>query len=279
MSAFKETKIPKSATLRTVPSIIVPTGQEVDVLVLKVDTNRRRISLGMKQFLDNPWGKFSAEHPIGTIIEGTVRNVADFGIFVSLNADMDGLVHISDVKWGSSHGKVLDGYEPGDTVKVQILAIDSHKGRVSLGIKQITDDPFAPLLEKYHQGDVVTCIVKNVTTSGIGVSIVDFDDIAIFIKRHSLSADHSEQDPKRFHVGEKVDAIITDIKKDTNVVILSIRALEERTKEDAVKHYGSENSGAFLGDILKNHFDEKGYRKEGISTLRENKIKKDHDKL
>ena len=230
------------------PGKIVSTSQQVEVMVLDVDLSKRRISLGLKQCTNNPWEDLSATYPVGTEIEGEIRNITEFGLFVGLNDDIDGLVHLSDISWENAGEEVLEGFAKGDMVKAKVLDIDVNKERISLGIKQLTDDPFAGQADAYRKGEVVTCTVNAVTDSGIEVTIGE--NMTGFIRRTDLSRDRAEQRADRFAVGEKVDAIVTSVDKKTRKLSLSIKARESAEEKQAMAEFGSSDSGASLGDIL-----------------------------
>ena len=230
------------------PGKIVSTSQQVEVMVLDVDLSKRRISLGLKQCTNNPWEDLSATYPVGTEIDGEIRNITEFGLFVGLNDDIDGLVHLSDISWENAGEEALEGFTKGDMVKAKVLDIDVNKERISLGIKQLTDDPFAGQADAYRKGEVVTCTVNAVTDSGIDVTIGE--NMTGFIRRTDLSRDRAEQRADRFAVGEKVDAIVTSVDKKTRKLSLSIKARESAEEKQAMAEFGSSDSGASLGDIL-----------------------------
>ena len=230
------------------PGKIVSTSQQVEVMVLDVDLSKRRISLGLKQCTNNPWEDLSATYPVGTEIDGEIRNITEFGLFVGLNEDIDGLVHLSDISWENAGEEALEGFTKGDMVKAKVLDIDVNKERISLGIKQLTDDPFAGQADAYRKGEVVTCTVSAVTDNGIDVTIAE--NMTGFIRRTDLSRDRAEQRADRFAVGEKVDAIVTSVDKKTRKLSLSIKARESAEEKQAMAEFGSSDSGASLGDIL-----------------------------
>jgi small subunit ribosomal protein S1 len=230
------------------PGKIVSTSQQVEVMVLDVDLSKRRISLGLKQCTNNPWEDLSATYPVGTEIDGEIRNITEFGLFVGLNDDIDGLVHLSDISWENAGEEALEGFTKGDIVKAKVLDIDVNKERISLGIKQLSDDPFAGQADAYRKGEVVTCTVNAVTDSGIDVTIGE--NMTGFIRRTDLSRDRAEQRADRFAVGEKVDAIVTSVDKKTRKLSLSIKARESAEEKQAMAEFGSSDSGASLGDIL-----------------------------
>ena len=231
------------------PGKIVSTSQQVDVQVLEVDAQKRRISLGLKQTQDNPWDSFLAAHPKGSVIEGPIRNITEFGLFVGLDGGVDGMVHLSDLDWNRSGDEAIKDYKKGDTVKAVVLDVDPQKERISLGIKQVGGDPMESV-GKLKKGSQVTCEVMAVQDSGIEVKIAD-SDMTTFIKRSDLSRDRSEQRPERFNVGDKVDAAIINIDKNSRRITVSIKALEIAEEKQAVAQYGSSDSGASLGDIFK----------------------------
>ena len=230
------------------PGKIVSTSQQVEVMVLDVDLSKRRISLGLKQCTNNPWEDLSATYPVGTEIDGEIRNITEFGLFVGLNDDIDGLVHLSDISWENAGEEALEGFTKGDMVKAKVLDIDVNKERISLGIKQLTDDPFAGQADAYRKGEVVTCTISAVTDNGIDVTIGE--NMTGFIRRTDLSRDRAEQRADRFAVGEKVDAIVTSVDKKTRKLSLSIKARESAEEKQAMAEFGSSDSGASLGDIL-----------------------------
>ncbi|GGA42284.1 30S ribosomal protein S1 [Pelagibacterium lentulum] len=238
------------------PGKIVSTSQEVEVVVLEVDPDKRRISLGLKQTLANPWESFADKFPVGAEIEGEVKNKTEFGLFIGLDGDVDGMVHLSDLDWNRPGEEALEDYNRGDIVKAKVLDVDIEKERISLGIKQLGSDPFADAAagaagggDGLRKGAVVTATVTAVTDGGIEVQIAD-TDLTAFIRRADLSRDREDQRPERFAVGEKLDARITQFDKKTRRIGMSIKALEIAEEKEAVAQYGSSDSGASLGDIL-----------------------------
>ncbi len=231
------------------PGKIVSTSQAVEVQILEVDPNKRRISLGLKQTQDNPWDSFLTSHPKGSVVEGPVRNITEFGLFIGLDGGVDGMVHLSDLDWQKAGDEVIKDYKKGDTVKAVVLDVDSAKERISLGIKQLAGDPL-DTLAKYKKGDAVTCEVVLVEANGLQVKVAD-TDITSYIKRSDLSRDRSEQRPERFNVGDKVDAQVLTFDKHSRRISLSIKALEIAEEKQAVAQYCSSDSGASLGDIFK----------------------------
>ena len=231
------------------PSSIVTPGQEVDVMVLEVDEYKRRISLGLKQTLSNPWETFAERHPIGSTIEGEVKNITEFGLFVGIEDDMDGMVHLSDLDWDRSGDDAIRDYQKGDVVQAKILDVDPDKERISLGIKQVANDPMESMGELQRGADV-TCEVTSVENGGIEVRVGGDGGPKAFIRKSDLSRDRNEQRPERFAVGDKVDARITAVDRASRRLSLSIKAREMAEEKKAVEEFGSADSGASLGDIL-----------------------------
>ena len=230
------------------PGKIVSTSQEVDVQILEVDPVKRRISLGLKQTMRNPWEAFVEKYPPGSVIEGDVKNKTEFGLFLGLDGDVDGMVHLSDLDWKRPGEQVIEEYKKGDKVKAKVLDVDVEKERISLGIKQLADDGMETAGD-LKKGAVVTCEVTEVKEGGIDVKIVG-TDLTTFIKRSELARDRGEQRPERFSVGQKVDARVTQFDRRTHKVQVSIKALEVAEEKEAIAQYGSTDSGATLGDIL-----------------------------
>jgi len=231
------------------PGKIVSTSQQVEVQILEVDPNKRRISLGLKQTQDNPWDSFLSQHPKGAVVEGPIRNITEFGLFIGLDGGVDGMVHLSDLDWNRAGDEVIKEYKKGDTVKAVVLDVDSQKERISLGIKQVAGDPL-DTLSKYKKGDAVTCEVVAVQENGIEVKIAG-TDLTSFVKRSDLSRDRAEQRPERFTVGQKVDAAVTNVDKAARRIAVSIKSLELAEEKQAVAQYGSSDAGASLGEIFK----------------------------
>ncbi|TPN89837.1 30S ribosomal protein S1 [Mesorhizobium sp. CU2] len=233
------------------PGKILSTTQEVDVVVLEVDPAKRRISLGLKQTLENPWEAFARNHPVGSQVEGEVKNKTEFGLFIGLEGDVDGMVHLSDLDWTRPGEQVIEEYNRGDMVKAQVLDVDIEKERISLGIKQLARDTVSDAASsgELRKNAVVTCEVTGVKDGGLEVRLVD-SGLETFIKRSDLSRDRDEQRPERFTVGQKVDARVIAFDKKTRKVQVSIKALEIAEEKEAVAQYGSTDSGASLGDIL-----------------------------
>ncbi len=233
----------------THPGKIVSTSQQVEVQVLEVDPQKRRISLGLKQTQENPWDAFLTQHPKGSVVEGPIRNITEFGLFIGLDNGIDGMVHLSDLDWQKAGDEVIKDYKKGDNVKAIVLDVDGSKERISLGVKQLSGDP-ADAMAKYKKGDAVTGTVTSVSDAGIEVKIAD-SELTSFIKRADLSRDRSEQRPERFNVGDKVDAAVVSVDKAARRIAVSIKALELAEEKQAVAQYGSTDSGASLGDIFK----------------------------
>ena len=240
------------------PGKIVSTSQEVDVQVLEVDSVKRRISLGLKQTLQNPWEAFAEKYPVGAEVEGEVKNKTEFGLFIGLEGDVDGMVHLSDLDWKRPGEQVIEEYKKGDMVKAQVLDVDVEKERISLGVKQLGGDPFASTKTseeggatggELRKGAVVTCEILEVKEGGLEVQIVG-SDLNAFIKRNELARDRGDQRTERFAVGEKVDARITLFDRKARKVAVSIKALEVAEEKEAIAQFGSADSGASLGDIL-----------------------------
>jgi len=230
------------------PGKIVSTSQEVEVMVLDVDMSKRRISLGLKQCLDNPWDSFADKHAPGAELEGEVRNITEFGLFVGLPGDIDGMVHLSDLSWDKPGEEAIRDYKKGDKVKVKVLDVDVDKERISLGIKQLQSDPFATVDNAIKKGAVVTAVVSAIQENGLDVTVGE--GIPGFIRKSELSRDRSEQRPDRYAVGDKIDAKVTNIDRGSRRVVLSIKAKELDEEKQAMADYGSSDSGASLGDIL-----------------------------
>ena len=230
------------------PGKIVSTSQEVEVMVLEVDPEKRRISLGLKQCMANPWEAFAESHPPGTQIEGEVRNITEFGLFVGLDGDIDGMVHLSDIDWERPGDEAVASYNKGDMVRAVVLDVDVEKERISLGIKQLGDDPFKQAISGLKRGARVTCTVAQITPAGVEVAVQE--GVTGFIRKSELARDRQDQRPERFAPGEKVDAKITQIDSINRRLTLSIKALEVEDEKQAMAEFGSSDSGASLGDIL-----------------------------
>ena len=230
------------------PGKIVSTSQEVEVVVLDVDASKRRISLGLKQCLPNPWDEFLKNHPVGSEIAGEIKNITEFGLFIGLAGEIDGMAHFSDLDWERPGEEAINDYTKGENVKAKVLDIDPEKERISLGIKQLTEDPFTTGAATIRKGIIVTTTVTKLLETGIEVTVGE--SMAGFIRKSELSRDRSEQRSDRFAVGEKVDAKVTQIDQKNRKVTLSIKAREIEEEKKAMQEYGSSDSGASLGDIL-----------------------------
>ncbi len=229
------------------PGKIVSQDQEIDVVVLEIDMDKRRISLGLKQANENPWIAFAANYPAGSEVEGEVRNITEFGLFVGLDGDIDGMVHLSDLSWDERGEEAIQKYSKGDVVKAVVSDVDVDKERISLSIKALEGDSFADAIDGIKRGDIVTCVVTDVTDGGIEVEV---NGMKSFIRRSDLSRDRADQRPERFNVGDKVDARVTNIDKAKRSLSVSIKAREIAEEKEAIEQYGSTDSGASLGDIL-----------------------------
>ncbi|MEW7007161.1 MULTISPECIES: 30S ribosomal protein S1 [unclassified Lentilitoribacter] len=234
------------------PGKILSTSEEVEVVVLEVDPAKRRISLGLKQTLDNPWNAFADQFPVGAVVDGEVKNKTEFGLFVGLEGDVDGMVHLSDLDWNLPGEQAIENFNKGDEVKAVVLDVDVDKERISLGIKQLTKDAVGEAVTsgELRKNVVVSAEVVEVQDGGLDVKLVDFPDVTAYIRRGDLARDRDEQRPERFSVGQTVDARVTNFSKKDRKVTLSIKALEIAEEKQAVEQFGSSDSGASLGDIL-----------------------------
>ncbi|ESQ90393.1 30S ribosomal protein S1 [Asticcacaulis benevestitus] len=231
------------------PGKIVSTSQEVEVVVLEVDASKRRVSLGLKQAQNNPWDDFLSAHPVGSTIEGEVKNATEFGLFIGFENEIDGMVHLSDLDWNVPGEEAIAKYKKGDVVKSKVLDVDVEKERISLGIKQLGSDPMTG--DTYKKGQNITVTVTEVTTGGIEVKFGEDDaPMSAFIRKSDLSRDRNEQRVERYAVGDRIDAQVTNIDKAARKVSVSIKALEMASEKEAIEQYGSQDSGASLGDIL-----------------------------
>ncbi len=229
------------------PGKIVSTSQEVEVIVLEIDGVKRRVSLGLKQTQRNPWEVFAETHPEGTQVEGEVKNITEFGLFIGLEGEIDGMVHLSDISWDERGEDAIQNYRKGDTVRASVSEVDVEKERISLSIKALGADSFAEATGGIKRGAIVTVEVTSIEDGGIEV---EYEGTKAFIRRSDLSRDRAEQRPERFSVGDKVDVRITNIDSKTRKLGLSIKAREIAEEKEAVEQYGSSDSGASLGDIL-----------------------------
>ena len=230
------------------PGKIVATSEQVDVIILDVDEPKRRISLGLKQAQGNPWDLFVEAHPVGSTIEGEIRNITEFGLFIGVGAEIDGMVHMSDISWDEAGEAAMQHYSKGQMVTAKVLDVDVEKERISLGIKQLQADPAAEVLDRVRKGDIVTCIVTKVEQNGIEVKV---DEVLTgFIRRAELARDRGDQRPDKFAIGEKVDARVTAVDRAARRLTLTIKGKEVEEEREAMREYGSADSGASLGDIL-----------------------------
>ena len=229
------------------PGKIVSTSQEVDVMVLEIDEQKRRVSLGLKQTQRNPWEVFAETHPAGTQIEGEVKNITEFGLFVGLEGDIDGMVHLSDLSWDQRGEDAIQNYRKGDVVRAVVQEVDVDKERISLSIKALENDTMSEAVDGVKRGDVVTATVTAIEDGGIEV---EYNGVKSFIRRSDLARDRQDQRPERFSVGDKVDVRVTNIDTKTRRLGLSIKAREIAEEKEAIDQYGSSDSGASLGDIL-----------------------------
>lgn len=230
------------------PGKIVSTSEQVDVVILDVDEPKRRISLGLKQAVGNPWELFLEAHPPGSVIEGEIKNITEFGLFIGLPNDIDGMIHMSDLSWDQAGEVAIQQYNKGQTVKAKVLDVDVEKERISLGIKQLEADPAAEVLDRVRKGDIVTCVVTKVESNGIEVKVEDV--LTGFIRRAELARDRADQRPDKFAIGEKVDAKVTAVDRAARRLALTIKGKEIEEEREAMKEFGSADSGASLGDIL-----------------------------
>ncbi len=229
------------------PGKIVSTSQEVEVMVLEIDSTKRRVSLGLKQTQRNPWEVFAETHPEGTPVEGEVKNITEFGLFIGLQGDIDGMVHLSDLSWEERGEDAIQNYRKGDMVKAVVTEVDVEKERISLSIKNLAGDPFAEAIGGVKRGSVITVNVTAIEEGGIEV---EYEGMKSFIRRSDLSRDRAEQRPERFGVGDKVDVRVTNVDAKSRRLGLSIKAREIAEEKEAIDQYGSSDSGASLGDIL-----------------------------
>ena len=230
------------------PGKIVSTSEKVEVIVLEIDVSKRRISLGIKQCIENPWKSYKDNNKTGSTIEGEIRNITEFGLFIGLSDDIDGLVHLSDLSWDGNGDELIRGFTKGDTIKAKILDIDVDKERISLGIKQLTEDLASSEIDNIRKGSTVTCTIAVISDSGLDVTVGD--NIKGFIKKSDLARERNDQRTDRYGVGDKVDATVTNIDKKQRKINLSIKAREIEEEKKAMAEFGSSDSGASLGDIL-----------------------------
>ena len=230
------------------PGKIVATSEQVDVLILDVDEPKRRISLGLKQAQGNPWEVFQDANPPGSIIEGEIRNITEFGLFIGIAADVDGMVHMSDISWEVQGEQAMAAYQKGQIVKAKVLDVDVEKERISLGIKQLEADPAAEVLDRIRKGDIVNCTVTKVEANGIEVKVEEI--LTGFIRRAELARDRQDQRPEKYAIGEIVEAKIVAVDRAARRLSLTVKGKEVEEEREAMKEFGSVDSGASLGDIL-----------------------------
>ena len=230
------------------PGKILSTSQKVNVQLLEKDVEKKRLSLSYKNTLVNPWKKFSEDFKVGDQSEGSIKNITDYGLFVSIkNTELDGLIHYKDLSW-SENDSELEKYKKNQLIKFKILEINNNEEKIRLGIKQLGDDPFEFFMNK-NVSDIVTGIVQNSAPNGIYLQLGK-KNLSILIKKNQLAKELENQRPTRFVKGDKLDALITELDKEKRKVSLSIKALEEIQTKEAVKKYGSKDSGGVLGEIL-----------------------------
>ena len=230
------------------PGKIVSTSEKVEVIVLEIEVSKRRISLGIKQCIENPWKSYKDNNKTGSTIEGEIRNITEFGLFIGLSDDIDGLVHLSDLSWDGNGDELIKGFTKGDSIKAKILDIDVDKERISLGIKQLTEDLASAEIDNIRKGSTVTCTIAVISDSGLDVTVGN--NIKGFIKKSDLARERNDQRTDRYGVGDKVDATVTNIDKKQRKINLSIKAREIEEEKKAMAEFGSSDSGASLGDIL-----------------------------
>ena len=230
------------------PGKIVSTSEKVEVVVLEIDVEKRRISLGIKQCIDNPWEAYKNSNKVGNTVEGEIRNITEFGLFVGLSEDIDGLVHLSDLSWDGNGDELIKSFVKGNTIKAKILDIDIEKERISLGIKQLTEDLASAEIDNIRKGSTVTCTIASISDAGLDVTVGD--NIKGFIKKNDLARERADQKTDRYGVGDKIDAAVTNIDKKLRKINLSIKAREIEEEKKAMAEFGSSDSGASLGDIL-----------------------------
>lgn len=246
------------------PGKIISTSQKIDVMVLEIDPAKRRIALGIKQCMENPWSMVASDRPVGSEFEGEVRNITEFGLFIAVSDDLDGMVHMSDLSWTDSPEEAIRKYNKGDKIRVKVLEVDPEKERISLGVKQLSADPYASGFAEIKKGDIVTCDITGITDQGLDVAING--TLPGFIRKAELSKERSEQRTDRFAIGEKVDAKVTNIDRTTRKLSLSIKGREIHEEKEAMATYGSADSGASLGDILGAAFDKVKENKQTTKT-------------
>lgn len=229
------------------PGKIVSTSEEVQVKILEVDPEKRRISLGIKQCMANPWAAYIEEHPVGSVITGKIKNITEFGLFVGLTDEIDGMIHLSDISWDKSGEEAVKDYSKGQEIEAKIIDVDVEKERISLGIKQLSEDTVSEALSGLKKGDVVKAVVKATEDKGI---IVEVNGLSTLIKKADLSKDKAGQNPDNFKEGDEVEAKVTSLDKKNGKFGLSIKALEVEEEKKVLEEYSNTSSGSSLGDAL-----------------------------
>jgi len=230
------------------PGKVLSTSQKIEVQILEKDVEKRRLSLSYKNTIVNPWVKFAQDHKVGDKFEGKVKNITDYGLFVSIkDTELDGMIHYKDLSWSGKDSE-LEKYKKNQMVEFKILEIDQENEKIRLGVKQLTENPFDFFINK-KLGDIVTSIVDSSSKNGIYVQVGN-KNLPIFIKQNNLAKEIKNARPSRFTRGDKIDAMIIELNKSKKIATLSIKALEEKQTEEAVKKYGSKDSGGVLGEIL-----------------------------
>ena len=230
------------------PGKVLSTSQKIKVILLEKDIEKRRLSLSYKKTLINPWKKFAQDHKVGDEFEGIIKNITDYALFVSIiNTELDGMIHYKDLSWSEKDSE-LERFKKNQQISFRILEINQENEKIRLGIKQLSNDPFKFFMNK-NLSDIVTVVVNHSSQNGIHVQ-VGRGNLSILIKKNQLAKEIENQRPSRFVEGDKLDAIITELDKEKRKVSLSIKALEEKQAKEAVKKYGSKDSGGVLGEIL-----------------------------
>ena len=229
------------------PGKIVSTSEEVEVKVLEVDEEKRRISLGIKQCTPNPWAAYIEEHPVGSVINGKIKNITEFGLFVGLTDEIDGMIHLSDISWEKSGEEAVKDYEKGQDIEAKIIDADIEKERISLGVKQLSEDNVTQALASLKKGDVVKVIVKDTDEKGV---TVDVEGLTAYIKKGDLSKEKSEQNPANYKEGDVLEAKITSVDKKNVKIGLSVKALELDEEKKVLEEYSNQSSGSSLGEAL-----------------------------
>ena len=237
------------------PSKVLTVGQEIEVMVLELDMSKRRISLGMKQCMENPWDVFKSNNPIGSIIKGPVKNITEFGLFIGVSEDLDGMIHLSDISWHENEDEAVKKYSTGDEIEVKVLDVDPSKERIALGIKQLSNDPFKDLTADLKKGDSVKGKISSTNRDGVEVMIQE--GVVGFIKKNDLSRDRSLQQADRFNVGDEIEATISQVDPIKRRINLSIRSLELAEEKEVLSKMSSEDSGTSIGDLIKEKLDSK----------------------